>query len=1558
MAKSYKQSEHQQGEETSQQSVQSPYPPGFKPRVQAAKLYEAMSGMGTDERAIFNVLQSGRSDLNRAIESAFNQMYPRWTLRYWLKDELGGSDYTKAMQLLGRGDFTLAQKLQQAADGWGADEEKIFHALETASAEDIAEVNRDASLKRRLYEELGDADWALATAFLNGHGTLAKKLRHAVAGWGTDEDEIWRALQKAPANERQFVLDHPTLLQDVEADLSGADFLRVKRMLAGTWDNLDKIEVALKGIGTDEATLITALSQMTFAEYDKLQKGTEEMPNGVASLKAWLISDLSGETEFEALESLHQVQMAHDPGYGLAYREAQAEKLGEDAMKEEGSKALIATNGQSMSPVARLRQACVGMGTDEDSVWDVAASISATQGRWILFHNPDNVLGVLRSDLSHAEYLRVREALGGGALGRIQVLRNAVEGIGTDEAQIYHALESILAEGVGKEVLADAAIMRSIRSDIDPQQNIIFEEALRYGQFTPLMRLRWATEGAGTDEDLVWQVCAEYGAEWADGDGIRSDVDAILLSELATRDYWRARDLIRGEPSTEQGKLERAKELLERERSSGLTNEVTGWFSDSGSNADDAWRDYQVTYNQAYEDGKVSEEEQTRLSEAEDYSRYTTEQYREAKASFAQWASQIAITIVGIVATILTAGAGAGGFIAALSANAGKIAGSMVMAAAMKVGIHKAIEGEGYDLDSMDTLVDGVGAAIEGGLFIVGNIGAAKMMQGLSKSRYAASVGPTIEKTFGPAGKRIMAGGLEGSMDGTIGGMGEGLFRGLAEDKAWTGGVGNLFSSVGTTTALHGGLGGSVGFGGGALFRSLGEQFGPAVRRALASRKAAPEAPSTGSVDDIMQKMPDDLETSAIDQRRLTEAAFETNQRMQVISDEISAQFGLPPSKVGLKGNKFGVDDVGKLDQDEFIGKVLEKQRRWGDPEKIGKMTDMSRGRFDVDSFEEATAIADTLERQLNQAFGAENVTRKKLRDVYKRYHILVKDPATGVHHEWQIGTEALTRMIEKVSVMLPDGVVLHGTDFHVVMYDVLDKLSDPKIRAQHGLPDNIADDIGLSGIRKRYDQLMLEAGTVPKGSKHPTDFDKRLARMAEELGGAVDTLEKKYPGLATKLDTKLTAEKASKAANHSETEGPVQHPEMPAQVDTKASSAPKVQEQPQPKLRPDHEGSAEYRIYKNAVAFMNDGKIDPHSAKQGSLGDCYLLAGCAAEARANPAGIKKLIKDNGDGTFDVTLYMRENWYAPAQPKTVKIDAQFPSRGGNPIYAKVGRSSGSEDEMWMPLLEKALAQETGSFDLISGGNINKHVNFGGVHELLTGQKVRFVNTEMVSADDLLERISDALASKEPISAGTFNFNEDAAARAAAERLNIYGNHAYSIESVDLDARTVNLQNPWGSRHPTNISIEDFQTYYKRLDIGTLAKADGSVRGGAQFEGAGEVFDQIGDNVAMTIARAQGNLTTSLTSSEARSSASAELKQTNLKYSQLEFPSEDIRQFYWSFLTSKWMVKFEGEFEGNTAAFFVDVATGTTVVTDLDGGFISGVSLHPQALQELLETGML
>ncbi len=1437
MAKSFKPQDQQPAPEGGGQRVAAPvYPPGFNPVSKAKQLHEAMDCWGTDERTVLDVLRTGRQDLTRAIESSFNRMYSR-SLRSWLYKELSGGDLTKALQLLGRGDFTLAQKLNQAADGWGVDSQKIFRALETATSAELQEVRDNASLKKRLKDELNDDDYDLALAYLNGKGVLAARLRRAVGGWGTDEEQIWRSITKASDEEKQFILTKPALMKALRSDLNDADYLRASRMLAGTWDNADKIEVSMAGWGTDEAQLIAAVAALNESEFQKLARGTSRV-SGIPSLIAQFTSELSGDTEFQVLESLHQKRLAYDTEYAAEYRAEQAEKLGESAMSEEGSAALIASDGQSMSAVSRLKMACRGWTTDEESIWDVCASIPSGQGQWILRNNPDGVLNALKGSLSTDEYIDVRRALGGGAIGRIQVLRAAVEGLGTNEQQLYDSLESILAEGVAEEVLHDASIMSQVRNDIDARMYQVFREALTTGTFTAMMRLKWATARYGTDEDLVWDVCGNYGSEWYTGGEINPEVDRILLSELSTRDYWRAIDLIRGPPQGEQDKLERAKELLERERGSGVSVALMDMVSGDGQHADESWRDYQVVYNQAYEDGKVSEEEQARLSDAEEYSNYTTEQYREAKATVAQWASQIAVTIVGIVATVMTAGAAAGPFLLALSSNMGTICTSMVAAAALKVGVTKAIEGEGYDLNSLDTLVDGVGAAVEAGLFVVGNVGAANIMRGVSKTKFVQGIAPSVEKTFGTAGKRILAGGFEGAIDGTIGGLGEGLFQGLASDRAWSGGLGEVFSNVGATTMLHTALGGSMGFAGGSMFRSIGETVGPSFRRNFGNSVDG-ATPGTGSVDDIMAKMPDDLEGSTTDQRRLLMAAHETNQRMQVAADDITAAHGMEPTKVGLKGNKFGAQ-ADELNQDEFIGKVLEKTRRWGDPEEIGAMRDMSRGRFDCDDVDQARSVATDLKDRFSKSYGADNVKVKEPKDgdVYVRWHILVRDPQTSVWHEWQVGTKALTTFIEDVKVPLPPGVRLHAEpNFHVVMYDVLDKLDDPNIRNQHGLDDGLRSRIGLTEVKPRYDQLMAEAGNVKKGAEEPFAFDVRLANLSDDLGEVLKKLEAEHPGMTQLLDTKLlsnvnAAPKAT-AQIADGIDGPVHHADMPFFGTKKATPEPKLQDDPLPKLRPEHEtGGVEYKNFDNSKAFLADGKIDPHSAKQGALGDCYLLAGCAAEARANPEGIRSLIKDNGDGTFDVTLYMRASWYDNAKPKVFTVDSRFPARGGNPIYAKVGRSVDGDDEMWMPLIEKALAQETGSYDLISGGNINKKVSFGGVHELLTGNKTRYVKTDSLSDERLLMRMKQSLDSREPIAAGTHNFNDDKSMRSAAESLNIYANHAYSVESVNVDAGTVSLQNPWGSSHPTDISIADFKKYYSRLDIGTQPKQT-NVGGGVQ-----------------------------------------------------------------------------------------------------------------------------
>ena len=197
------------------------------------------------------------------------------------------------------------------------------------------------------------------------------------------------------------------------------------------------------------------------------------------------------------------------------------------------------------------------------------------------------------------------------------------------------------------------------------------------------------------------------------------------------------------------------------------------------------------------------------------------------------------------------------------------------------------------------------------------------------------------------------------------------------------------------------------------------------------------------------------------------------------------------------------------------------------------------------------------------------------------------------------------------------------------------------------------------------------------------------------------------------------------------------------------------------------------------------------------------------------------LVFDLGGGTFDVTLYLRDNRYAKPKPITRTIDAQLPTKtpGGQPLYAKVGQSTDEGDEIWTALLEKRLAMETGSYDQISGGNIGKNVPFKGVSELLTGKSELYIPVDSQSSDELLAIMDGALTEKRPIMVGSRTFDKDPKLKADAEAKNVFGNHAYALESVDIEKKVVNLQNPWGSRHVKELSIDDFKRMYSGVRVG-------------------------------------------------------------------------------------------------------------------------------------------
>ncbi len=266
----------------------------------------------------------------------------------------------------------------------------------------------------------------------------------------------------------------------------------------------------------------------------------------------------------------------------------------------------------------------------------------------------------------------------------------------------------------------------------------------------------------------------------------------------------------------------------------------------------------------------------------------------------------------------------------------------------------------------------------------------------------------------------------------------------------------------------------------------------------------------------------------------------------------------------------------------------------------------------------------------------------------------------------------------------------------------------------------------------------------------------------------------------------------------------------------------------PNPGLRKEHEGTGvEYAEMKGEAFVKGEGDaadIDPNDVKQGSLGDCYLLGGMAAVSRANPEHIRKLIKDNGDGTYDVTLYIKDNaWSSKGTAKVVTVDSKFPSgdKGLSAKYSKAGDKGPKGPELWCMLIEKAWAVHKGTYTGIEGGKVNDDGKFAGAIALLTNLREGYYTPASIGDKQLAQMIADALSQKKPVACDSKNLDKEPPdLKAAADAAGVVGNHAYAPKSVDLAAMTIELQNPWGSSHVSGLKIADFKRFYRGLRIGS------------------------------------------------------------------------------------------------------------------------------------------
>jgi hypothetical protein len=241
---------------------------------------------------------------------------------------------------------------------------------------------------------------------------------------------------------------------------------------------------------------------------------------------------------------------------------------------------------------------------------------------------------------------------------------------------------------------------------------------------------------------------------------------------------------------------------------------------------------------------------------------------------------------------------------------------------------------------------------------------------------------------------------------------------------------------------------------------------------------------------------PQELAASRALQNRLFNAAKDLQARQQELADSIRARLGI----TAIRAESI----LKRPDLESFIKGVLEKAQR-KEYEQLGRMDDIVRGRFDVPDRKSVGAVAKALQEQEVFEVLKTLEPREELGVVrYPRYHIILRDKATGLTHEWQVGTEALSRLYETPGIEIPEklgeaaaklGKTFHP-DLHDMEYDLFQAINKakPDIGSKYGLPDFIAK------VAKASERAGAEGAAFK-------DLPRLLAELQGEAGNIVARL-------------------------------------------------------------------------------------------------------------------------------------------------------------------------------------------------------------------------------------------------------------------------------------------------------------------------------------------------------------------------------------------------------------------------------------------------------------------
>jgi hypothetical protein len=242
-------------------------------------------------------------------------------------------------------------------------------------------------------------------------------------------------------------------------------------------------------------------------------------------------------------------------------------------------------------------------------------------------------------------------------------------------------------------------------------------------------------------------------------------------------------------------------------------------------------------------------------------------------------------------------------------------------------------------------------------------------------------------------------------------------------------------------------------------------------------------------------------------QKELYEMARSMNAEQAKYARKLLDELGVEAElSIPLKATKNGVEPT----QKQFIESVIEKCER-NHYTFVGEMDDMTRGRFELKSWDDVETVADALlkpeEFKVFEKMGP-RVPQPDGGFAYPRYHRVFQDPETLITHEWQVGNKTTSQLFESKipGIDIPNGLEMTGKqpNLHDVSYKIFKPIAEasPEVLERHGLSQFFEE---VNHLASQTGRLGDQVPNLPEGiAQLHSKASEILKALSEELGPEV----------------------------------------------------------------------------------------------------------------------------------------------------------------------------------------------------------------------------------------------------------------------------------------------------------------------------------------------------------------------------------------------------------------------------------------------------------------------